>query len=56
MSNRTWYGADGLIHDDYGDNTSYHRIGGTFRMSPWWHDRKKQKSKTQKRNSTKKKR
>lgn len=40
-SGRPYYGSDGLIHDDYGDNTPYHRIGGTYQMSPWWFNRNK---------------
>lgn len=55
MSNRTWYGPDGLIHDEYGDNTSYHRVGGTYRMSPWWYNRDKKKPKGKKRKTVKRK-
>lgn len=52
MNTRTYYGADGMIHDDYGDNTPHHRIGGTYQVSPWWFNRNK-KSKRKKRKSSK---
>ncbi len=39
------YGADGLIHDAYGDNSPNHRIGGTIRVYPYWYsDRKRAES------------
>ena len=55
MSKKTYLGADGLYHyDPYGDNTSYHRVGGTYRMSPWWFNRDDSKKKKAKRKAAKK--
>ncbi len=56
MSKKTYLESDGVYHyDPYGDNTSYHRVGGTYRMSPWWYNRDKKKPKGKKRKTAKRK-
>lgn len=56
MRNKTYLGSDGVYHyDPYGDNTFCHRVGGTWRLSPYWYSANKPKSKNKKRKTAKRK-
>ena len=56
MSKKTYLGSDGVYHyDPYGDNTFCHRVGGTWRLSPYWYSANKPKSKNKKRKTAKRK-